>query len=930
MKKILLFSLIFFSFLPSFAQLQKTAVLDFTNPTRLNPAVDVSDLHYTNAVTNIASHTFFSGDISLSFSSGTGLAGYGVNLRNYLHDAETNTDNFALEITQNTRVTFEALNGATLNAIEFDKYSSRGSLSLETGGPGKLVNMKWSTDDSNIHSVTFANYGTRSKLCIITITYTAPQNVLVPSSSIYDGEVLTSFSSLTLTFPNNVTAVSTSGITIEGTGIRGYDAMRANVSGRTVTLSLQGYQLDTDGDYVITVPEGCFKDSEGYCNAELTYRFSVREPRNTFNVLSVEPESGSTMEVLEFPIVLTFPNDETNYVGYVNTDKTIYLRRQGVSAPIAQIHPVLGDNGSVLLQVNGSVSSFTTGGTYTLTLDEKTVYNQMYGTDYARYNQAVSLTYYVVEPVDPLKDLKDEAARLKSKIASDLGYPSRGSEAANMLNNVTAQDANPTKEDLEAAIAAFYTETDVVMPTEGLWYNIIGVNSNGNKVYLAYSNGKVSVTKSSSDAAAFQLSKDGDDYSFMTADGKYLMSLSDGNNVTEKGKASKLTLAKLLVSGVDATKQLGLFSIYGWLGRDANDADLGYSYATVDHSSTAIAKTPVTKLNFSTKLSSGFKFAETDDPAYIEPIYASMSLSSTSVLLGTTPIVLYLDNINHATLKDSSKPYFSSDANGSKRVAGATLTEDGWASFTVSLSGLAAGTYYLQLPAGTFEYGQNDVPVIDQAVALSFTITEPASEFNTTYVNYVVLQVLERNSQYIDIISDFDLNEFVIMAQIPKYYTALVPDPSVEITIKNYYNSNVVGRGHFETYSNFSKDYPQYSKDGYKAIKLVMTEPVEKGALQYSPDLYCYHVPEAAFGDSKFKDYLAGKSGVKKSDCIVNENAHMGYFLVDNDKATLGIEQVNADLTGKETKVYDLSGRRVEGTTKKGVYIVNGKKVVIK
>ena len=118
----------------------------------------------------------------------------------------------------------------------------------------------------------------------------------------------------------------------------------------------------------------------------------------------------------------------------------------------------------------------------------------------------------------------------------------------------------------------------------------------------------------------------------MTADGKYLMSLSDGNNVTEKGKASKLTIAKLLVSGVDPVKQLGLFSIYGWLGRDANDADLGYSYATIDHSSTAIAKAPVTKLNFSTKLSSGFKFAETDDPTYIEPIYASMSLSSTSVL----------------------------------------------------------------------------------------------------------------------------------------------------------------------------------------------------------------------------------------------------------------------------------------------------------
>ena len=286
------------------------------------------------------------------------------------------------------------------------------------------------------------------------------------------------------------------------------------------------------------------------------------------------------------------------------------------------------------------------------------------------------------------------------------------------------------------------------------------------------------------------------------------------------------------------------------------------------------------------------------------------------------------NNSNHATLKDSSKPYFSSDANGSKRVASATLTEDGWASFTVSLNGLAAGTYYLQLPVGTFDYSQNDVPVIDQANTLQFVITEPASEFNTTYTNYVVLQVMERNSQSIDVIRDVDLNDFVIMAQIPKYYTALVPDPTVEVQIKNYYNGTIVGRGHFENYSNFAKDYPKYSKDGYKAIKLVMTQPVEAGDLQNSPDTYGYKVPEAAFGDSKFKDYLAGKTGVKKSDCIVNAGGNLAYFLVDNDRAT-GIVQINSAID-HETKIYDLTGRRVEGKAKKGVYIVNGKKVMIK
>ena len=926
MKKLLFFALILFSCLPSYAQLQKTTVLDFTNPTQLNPAQDVTEINYTNGVANLAKTTFFSDDISLSFSKGTGNTGFGAYLKNYLHNSETNTGNYGLEITQNTRVTFEALDGATLNSIEFDASSNRGGLSLEAGEPGALKGLKWTTTDNNVHAVTFANYSTRSKLCIITVTYTAPQNVLTPSASIYNGEVMTSFRSIMLTFPNTMTAENTSGITISGTGMSS-TTMQTSVSGRTVTLSLP-YSITTDGDFTITVPAGSFSDSEGYRNADLTYTFSVREPRNTFNVLSVDPPSGSTMEVLQFPITLTFPNDEENYVGYVNSS-VIYLRRQGVSNPIAQLTAELNDNGQVELNVKGNVTSFTTGGVYNITINEKTVYNQMYGTDYARYNSAFNLTYTVVEPVDPLKDLKDEAAMLKKLIASTIGYPAVGSDADALLTNVTDPEANPTKEDLEAAIAAFYNETSVVMPTVGKWYNIIGVNSNKKTAYIGYSGGKAFVTNNVSESAAFQLVQDGDDYAFMTADGKYLMSLSDNDNVVdEMGKASKLTLAKLVADKVDPKKTLALFTIYGWLGRDANDADLGYSFSTINHSTGKVAATPVETPVFTTSNSSAFMFSETNDPTYVEPITPAMSLSSTSVLTTTSSIILYLDNINYVTLKDGTKPYFSSDAAGQKRVASAKLVADGRASFVVTLSGLAAGTYYLQLPLGTFEYGQNDTPVTDEAKSLQFTISEPESFFKTEYTTYVVLQVAERNRQSIDVISDKELNDLVVMAQVPLYYTDLVPDPKQEVTIFNYYNGTVVGRGHFEPFTNFNKVYPTYYKEGYKAIKLVMDEPVEAGSLQYSPDTYGYSVNEATFGDAKFKDYLAGKKGVKKEDCIVNKAGSLCYFMVNNEKATTGISEITAP--DADAKVYDLMGRRVDNTAKKGIYIVNGKKVVIK
>ena len=44
---------------------------------------------------------------------------------------------------------------------------------------------------------------------------------------------------------------------------------------------------------------------------------------------------------------------------------------------------------------------------------------------------------------------------------------------------------------------------------------------------------------------------------------------------------------------------------------------------------------------------------------------------------------------------------------------------------------------------------------------------------------------------------------------------------------------------------------------------------------------------------------------------------------------TTGINNIFADKSGEQT-IYDLSGRRVRTITKGGMYIVNGKKVLVK
>jgi hypothetical protein len=238
-------------------------------------------------------------------------------------------------------------------------------------------------------------------------------------------------------------------------------------------------------------------------------------------------------------------------------------------------------------------------------------------------------------------------------------------------------------------------------------------------------------------------------------------------------------------------------------------------------------------------------------------------------------------------------------------------------SFIVHLNGLNnPGIYYLQMPEGTFDYSNSGKLVTDVKLAAKFSLTEPEPQFNATYDLYSVLQVIERNSHAIDIISDVDLNDLVIMAQVPRFYNALVPNPNAVVEIVNAYNvANVVGRGHFEEYPTFAEDYPQYYADGYTvAIKLVMDEPVAKGALQNSPDTYSYHIPEAAFGDANFKLYLENPESIKKEDCIVNPGVYSPHFLVDNDRATPTTKTYTLSITatGNGSATYDETSVRNE------------------
>ncbi len=68
-----------------------------------------------------------------------------------------------------------------------------------------------------------------------------------------------------------------------------------------------------------------------------------------------------------------------------------------------------------------------------------------------------------------------------------------------------------------------------------------------------------------------------------------------------------------------------------------------------------------------------------------------------------------------------------------------------------------------------------------------------------------------------------------------------------------------------------------------------------------------------------------GIKGTAASQWVVFDNFQLTYYGPGED----GIENINANLLNKQNAIYNLNGQKVEKATK-GLYIINGKKVVIK
>lgn len=910
--------------LGTYGQGKKSVTFDFSKPSRLNPSYPDKAFN-TEAGTSVkvSDVTFKSGDVSLSFTETGSCPGVWLSKED---------NGYWFEPKVNSTVIFSVPSGAKIESIVVDKNSAQGGFSPERNQGGKFdfaspekYCCKWYANGGTYTSVKFFITGEGTEINKITVAYTPRADVLTPTStSIANGATVGSFSSIDLTFNSTITLNSGVDATLSSEGAQD-QTMTANVSGSTLTLSLANV-ITENGQFVISVPEGMVSTSDGYTNTALSYSFTVVKDQATFNPVSVSPAEGYQESMsLNNPIVITFPE----LIGTVS-DKALPLyldgtAKNGVTFTVGQ------DNKTIVGKFNVD-QPMKEVGTYTLTIPEGFVHNALYnieGSD--AWNKAVTYTWVVSNKKPDTETMKAAKALL---LKTGVGYPSATSKSRKELENAVEAEEVPTDEQLTTLMSAFYSETDVELPSTDKYYKICGINDKGDKLYLSYDGAAVSLTSNASSAYPFKAEKKGENkVAFSTLDGKYLHLLttsdkytgSSSKNVTEAYDASinDLTLARFSIDKVEDAKTMGKFSIHGSLGTDPVTSQAVSAFNLLDFSLKMILTDPTYQaLMFNDKNSNAFVFEESEKPA-LESVDIDVSLDKTVISNTDETIRLTFTLDDGVALKAGVSPAVT-DAKGNA-VSGATATisavKNSTMDFDISFSGLSDGTYFLVIPKGAFSFAQNGKQVTSNEYKASFKVSSKVDPDPTPdplpsgFKHYQFWGKLPKEDQE-EYPADY-LTQFIVYIDRAQSEGGLVGNPNVKVQLKENWANKLVGEGHFEV-------DPEHTDDYNYAIKLVWDSPIDMVKIRSTQ--YIFIIPEGAFGDGNYGKYLQNSSSVSPSQCTVNESYTRCY---DINTALTGINGVQTDDSSAKV-IYDLQGRRVERVTKTGVYIVNGKKTVIR
>ena len=942
------------------------ALFDFTDGSKLNPAVTEEQIPL-----DVTDCVFKSGPISVAFddSRSTGAPIFwGEYL--WMHRGET--------------LMISCPSDYELLRIQFSSTTAPGGLSLATGSKGTFNyvadEVYWVNEDhegnkiDGITSVHLYNSNQDSKIRSFTVTYRSPLDDLVTETiTPENGSTVNAFDNMTLTFDQEIASTAEYFVLTDGTSTAAY--LKPSISGKTVTLKPSA-ALKENGTYSVTFPKKSFISTEGYYNKEFSTNFNYVIPMNTFNPVSITPAEGAVEEMPE-TIELDFRDPIGNRADKENPDDIQYIKQNIINAKTGEVAGyVTGSEKNenyLVLTVNDMVR--TTPGIYTITIPEKSVYDKKYKEDYpsAHYNKAITITYKVAGADAPSDAVLAEANALLAK--TGVGYPK--ADAAERTALKDAVDAEELGDDaLRTLMNNFMASTDIELPAADKYYTIANVQKDGSKYYLAYDGEAVSLSADAANAYSFKAATTddattGNVRTFATADGKYLHTLvsstnynevSPSNVTSEKKAVSSLSLVKMpCQANAEAEQVFGYIAMSGLIGKKYNQGDDITAFSNV-LSSGNIAEGE-TSPYFMESLSGAFFFAEAEAPKVITKYTVTINpVTETGVVEALESIVVTFPELTDITLADASKISLKGvKTNVVVPVEGTPVVVGN--AVTIKFGELANDTYTFTAAEGAFTYSKDEETVTVQEITKSFT------------VNYVDDFIYDLNEQPNVIVLDNnwrdnnihprELNNLTIQLQDDRQNsieTYLNPDAEVDLIYNMFIN---VAKGKFKKYTT-SEDYTEnifirngvemgvvslqsgtniLLEDGTKYSDFGLVpgdEIVEKVRTKYyyhmklnldkemneqtaNDGQYFFRIPKETFGDAMYNSWLNGTT-VAKHDCHVNRFIQIS---VEVDKTATAITNVNADETQNDV-IYDISGRRVKNTAKPGLYIMNGKKFVVK
>ena len=929
MKHVLLLLSLFFA-MGAWAVPTKTATFNFSKPWSLSPSYPASAFETTEGPSlKVSDVSFTSGDVTLKFNDESNATGDWL----AKHTSSDQSTYYTLDMNDNSRMVVTGSDVKILS-VTVGKGSTQGGFGLEKGQGGTFNSAssdfccQWKADGSTYHSVSFfvSGSGTGAHFNTVTVTYAPKSDVLTPSSTtIADGTTVGSFSSIGLDFGRSISLLG--GIATLTTPDGKTQSLNASASGSTLTLGVSSALTD-DGSYTISVPSNMIEDAEGYTNTSLSYTFTVKKDRATFNPVTVDPAEGYVGKSLKSTITITF----ADAVGTVKSDgQALMLNGKpkiGITFKKSETDPK-----QIIGTINGG-KDVTDEGTWTLTLPEGFVHNELYNvSEYDNWSKETTFTWSVTSKAPDTETMKAAKALLA---VEGVGYPATDSEARKALSDLVNAETTPSDDNLKVAMANFYKETNITLPEDGKYYKIYGVNSEGKKLYLAYDGSAVSLKEAESSAYSFKAeAKTGNKVAFSTLDGKYLhvlmnstgYDLTSDKNVTDSylPSVNDLTLTRLASDKLDATLTFGKFLVNGCLGKKKHGTDT-YVNALIDFSENVelpVSDSQYTDIFFKQDLSNAFVFEEGTKPAE-ESVDINVTFTPSTIKSLSEEMRLSFTHNNGVTLKDGVVLTVTDENGNVVSGASATITplENSNMDFVVKVSGITKeGTYKLVFPKGTFSFVDNNKQVTSNELTETFTLSTSSTPDPTpdpTPSDFKHYQYWEKlpaqGGSQAEYPKDY-ITQYIVL--IDRMQTnGLVGNPKARVELVEYSNNKLMGYGHFEA-------DPEHTDNNNYALKLVWDHPIDMVHVRTTD--YTFKIPEGAFGDSNYGKYLKDPSSVKSSDCTVNDSFTSTYYI---NTTLTGIRDINADDNAAKV-IYDLQGRRVERVTKTGIYIVNGKKTVI-